>query len=74
MLYFSGSHIICPKKAIMFLHTWYATFRCLCHILCSDFGVKYICSQEAIVLLLLYCCMVVSGLFTLVFVVVTSYF
>ena len=40
----------------------YAIFWCLCHILCSDFGVKYALKRR-----LCYCCMVVSGLFTLVF-------
>ena len=40
----------------------HATNRCLCHILCSDFGVKYALKRR-----LCYCCMVVSGLFTLVF-------
>ena len=54
-----------------------ATFRWLCFRLCSIFRghicpkkaiiMRQICSQEAMIVLLLYCYMVVSGLFTLVF-------
>ena len=47
MLYFSGSHM--PQKGDY--APAYATFRCLCHILCSDFGVKYALKRQ-----LCYCC------------------
>ena len=47
MLYFSGSHM--PQKGDY--APAHATFRCLCHILCSDFGVKYALKRR-----LCYCC------------------
>ena len=60
MLYFSGSHM--PQKGDY--APAYATFRCLCHILCSDFGVKYATRGDCATTAVLLC---VSGLFTLVF-------
>ena len=54
----------------MLLHT-YASFRCLCHILCSGFGVKYALKRR-----LCYCCTAVWSFpaYLLWFLVVTSYF
>ena len=66
MLYFSGSHM--PQKGDY--APAYATFRCLRHILFSDFGVKYALKRR-----LCYCCIAVSfPAYLLWFLVVTSYF
>ena len=67
MLYFSGLHM--PQKGDY--APAYATFRYLCHILCSGFGVKYALKRR-----LCYCCTAVWSFpaYLLWFLVVTSYF